>query len=163
MESLRRSFHERDNYEPADADELLSAIQAAKTGNDPDSAHALMREILMRTRSGDRSILPYLENWIIHAFGKIIEESYSADQAFGLKPRQGKHARPDTQDRDIIATALVILAIRAGNTWECAIDDAANRLFVDGAGDAAVKAAYSKYRDSIYHLSNDELTALIPS
>ena len=159
IESLRA----RDSVypEPATPDELLSALAAAKTGNDPESARALMTEMLRQLQAGNRSITPYVENWVIHAFTKIIEEGYLADQAFGLKARKGMHARPNTQDRDIIATAIVILAIRAGNTWEYAIDDAAYKLFNDGTGDAAVKVAYSKYRDSICHLCNEELAALI--
>ncbi len=148
--------------EPANHDELISALAAAKTGNDPESARALISEMLRQLQAGSQSITPYVENWIIHAFAKIIEDGYSADQAFGLKARHGMHARPNTQDRDIISTAIVILAMRAGNTWEFAIGDAANRLFDDRTGDAAVKAAYSKYRDSICHLSNEDLADLIP-
>lgn len=148
--------------EPATNDELLSALEAAKSGHEPESARALMAEMLRQLKSGSKTIGPYLENWVIHAFTKILEEDWKADQAFGLKARLGKHARPNTQDRDVIATAIVILTMRGGSTWESAIGDAANQLFDDGIGDAAVKAAYSKYKDSINHLTNEELGALIP-
>lgn len=147
--------------EPATNDEMLFALEAAKSGNEPEIAKELMAEMLRQLRAGSQTIYPYVENWVIHAFAKILEENWKADQAFGLLARHGKRKRVDTYDRDIIATAMVILAMRDGFTWECAIDDAANKLFEDGSGEAAVKAAYSKHRDSVCHLSNEELAALI--
>ena len=106
--------------------------------------------------------MPFVENWIVHAFGKIIEDGYSPDQAFGLKAVRGVHERPDTHDRDIVATAMVILAMRAGENWENAIWKAATALFDHGRGDSAVKTAYTKYKDALNLLPDASLTALIP-
>jgi hypothetical protein len=162
IDSLRLSFHERDNSEPANADELRSALAAAKTGTDPDSAHALMREMLTRIRSGDRSIMPFVENWIIYAFGKVIEDGYSADQAFGLKARKGKYERPDTLERDIKAVAAVILSTRSGDSKQRAIGDAANLLFPYGTGDKAVEKACEKYMDTLNDFPSSLLRSMSP-
>ena len=149
--------------EPATHDELLSALEAAKSGNEPETARELMAEMLRQLRAGSRTIYPYVENWVIYAFARILEEGWKADQAFGLLARHGKRKRANTHDRDIIATAMVILAMRSKNTWECAIDVAANKLFDDGSGEAAVKVAYAKYKESVDPLSDDELAELIAS
>lgn len=148
--------------EPASHDELLSALEAAKSGHSPESARALMAEMLRQLKSGSKTIGPYVENWAIHAFTKILEENWKADQAFGLLARQGQHERPDTHDRDLIATATVILEMRSGMTWREAIGDAANRLFEDGSGDKAVEAAYAKHHQTLGLLPTNTLAAIVP-
>jgi hypothetical protein len=148
--------------EVAGHDELMSALEAAKTGHDPESARSLMVEMLRQLQAGSRIVTPYVENWIIHAFGKILSEGCTADQAFGLKAERGKHERPDTHDRDIVATAMVILAMRSGKNWSEGIGEAANLLFEDGTGDKAVQAAYSKYHEALDLLTSSNLSALLP-
>lgn len=142
-------------------DEILSLLEAAKTSNEPESARALMSVMLRQLRAGNRSISPYVDNWIIYAFGQILEEGRSADEAFGLKGIRGKHKRPDTHDRDLIAAAIVILAMRSGTKWEDAVGDAANKLFEDGRGDKAVQAAYTKHRDTLQLLPSASLAAIV--
>lgn len=148
--------------EAASHDELLSALEAAKSGHDPDSARALMAEMLRQLQAGSKTIGPYVENWVIHAFTKILEEDWKADQAFGLLARKGKYERPDTHDRDLIAAALVVLEMKSGTTWEEAVGEAANKLFEDGSGDKAVQAAYAKHHETLSLLPTETLASLMP-
>lgn len=148
--------------EAAGHDELMSALEAAKSGHSPESARALMAEMLRQLQAGSKTIGPYVENWAIYAFTKVLEEGWKADQAFGLLARPGKRERPDTHDRDLIATAMVILAMRSGITWQEAIGDAANRLFEDGTGDKAVQAAYAKHHQTLGLLPTNTLAAIVP-
>lgn len=162
LEQMRLPASEREYSEPATHDELLSALELSKTGHSPETALALMAEMLRQLQAGSRSITPYVENWVIHAFAKILEEGCSADQAFGLKVCKGKYERSDTHDRDLVAAAIVVLAIKSGMKWEDAIGEAANKVFEDGLGDKAVQAAYAKYRETLELFPKPYLASLIP-
>lgn len=138
--------------EAASHDELMSALEAAKTGTAPDVALALMREILTRLDKGDRSILPCLENWVAFCFRRILNENVRAGQAFGIEPERGKYEREDTFARNIMAVAFYILARRSGKNRTEAIGDAANRFFPDGTGEKAIEEALSQPKESVTSL-----------
>jgi len=145
----------------ADAD-LNSALAAVKYGHDPVAAKNLIEYFHERFKDG----LPYNERILIeflgHAFGKIIEEGSSADHAFGLKLKRGEYERESTLERDVIATAYVILLMRNRWTYLDARGQAANLLFQDGKGDKAVEAAYATYKDYFRSFPNDILEGMLP-
>ena len=91
-----------------------------------------------------------------------MEEGLSPEVAFGLKAIRGKYKRFDTHDRDLIAAAIVILAMRLGTKWKDAVGEAANKLFEDGRGDRAVQEAYKKHRETLQLLPSPTLAAMIP-
>lgn len=163
IEALRLSLEERSRIEASEpsAEELMILLEITKKGTNPALSRSFMVIALRQLREGNRTIFPLIENWVIHAFGKIIDDKESADVAFGLTTGKGKRARPDTHDRDILIAAHVILDMRDNKKWDCAIGDAANLFFPDGKGDKAAEAAYSKYKDILGMLPDETLRGLI--
>lgn len=143
-----------------DAD-LEGALAAVMHGYDPIAARSLIEYFHERLCDG----LPYNERVLIefigHSFGKIVEDDWCADHAFGLKPKRGHHKRPDTSIRNLVAAANMILLMRGNQTWQNAKGEVANRLFPDGRGDKAVEQAYSFYKDALSHYPNDLLAQIV--
>lgn len=147
--------------ESASNDELLFALEAAKLGTDAASARALMQEMLNRIRSGDGAITPFVLHWAGHAFGKILEDGYTADQAFGLKLKKGMYERQDHFLRDIQAVATVVFIMRTQQkTRTFAIGETANLIFPDGTGDKAIEEACAKYFAAINIMSTEVLESI---
>lgn len=74
IEVLRVSFKERSRLEHSEpsAEELVTLLEIAKKGTDPDLSRAFMATALRQLREGNRNIWPLVENWVIHAFGQIL-------------------------------------------------------------------------------------------
>lgn len=94
------------------------------------------------------------------------------EQAFGFRLPRGKYEREDTESRDIRSAAYVIWALRKERQKKEKVDvqeavgllkafgEAANRFHGTEGGDAAVKYAYSKYREIFESVPNEVLERL---
>ncbi len=155
--------------------ELNGALAAVKYGHDPVAAKNLIEYFLERFRDGSHYNEHILLEFLDHAFGKIIEEGWSADHAFGLKLKRGHHERPDTTERDVIATAYMILLMRKNKnknknknwTWLEVKGEAANLLsqaglLPDGKGEKAVEEAYAFYANVFACLPDQALLDMLP-
>jgi hypothetical protein len=145
----------------SDAD-LNGALMAVKYGHDPVAAKNLIEYFYERIGNCGRFNERVLLELLNHAFGKIIEEDASADQAFGLKLGRGKYPREDKVIRDVMATAYMILLMRQGWTWEDAKGEAANLLCSSDAGDKAMEKAYADHKDLMKLFPDDTLKEMLP-
>jgi len=147
---------------PSDS-ELNGMLASVVNGSDPDVARDLICYFHKQFQSGESHNSRILIQLVQHAFKKIIENGWTADHAFGLKLKRGHYPRPDTTERDIRATAYVLLLRRKKWTKQDAIGEAANLLFPDGAGDRAVASAYKNYADELSWMSDEVLKSLLPA
>jgi hypothetical protein len=145
-----------------EAANLQGYLAFVKYGHDPEAARDLMKYFHERITKGLPFNQPVLLEYLGHAFGQILNENKSADEAFGLKLARGKYPRPNTTERDAIAAAYMVLLMRSGRTWEEAKGEAANFLFPDGTGDKAVETAYSQCRDEFHALTDKVLLDMLP-
>ena len=101
--------------------------------------------------------------YMAHVFSKMIEDMWTADQAFGLKKRRGQYIRPNKSIRDYECAANMLLLMRHGTKYEDAVGDTANLYFKDGQGDRAVKDAYSKNKALFNNVSftDDDLKEIV--
>ncbi|MBC9070604.1 hypothetical protein IAI53_01355 [Thauera sp. CAU 1555] len=98
------------------------------------------------------------------AFQRIVDDGWSADQAFGLERRRGHHPRPDTTERDVMAAVLVILHLRKNWKWLEALEAVTGLLFEDeNRGTSIVRDAYAKYRDVLESLPDEALASMAPA
>ena len=146
--------------EVSDAD-IHGALAAVKHGHDPVAAKNLIEYFYERIHEGkgfnERVLLAFLD----HAFGRIVNEGWDPNHAFGFKLKRGKHTREDTTERNIVAAAYVVLLMRRNWLWKDAKGEAANLLFPDGRGDKAVEKAYGQYR-ALECLPDEYLAGLLP-
>lgn len=137
-------------------EQLSNIIEAIKYIYDPELSFRVIE--LFHERMQDDE---HIDSWTLYSFMKHvfaqIMEGRSADQAFGLKPIKGKYRRPDNTSRDLRATAMVILQMRKGITWEGAVTDAAQHLKI---GDRTVERAYEFYREGLACLPDEILLVL---
>lgn len=144
------------------AGDLRAALAEIKHGFDPDAARNLITYFHEHMREGVEFNQEVLLDYLYHAFGKIVVEGWSADHAFGLKLKRGLYVRESTLERDITATAYIILLMRRGWSYLDATGEAANLLFPDGQGEKAIVAAYSNYKEVFSKLSDDLLLEMLP-
>jgi hypothetical protein len=142
--------------------DLQGALAAIKHGFDPDAARNLIAYFHEHMREGVDFNQQVLLDYLYHAFGKIIEDGWSADHAFGLKLKRGHYERESTLERDMTATAYIILLMRRGWNYLDATGEAANLLFPDGQGEKAIVAAYGHYKGVFSKLPEDILLELLP-
>lgn len=142
--------------------DLLGALNAVMYSHDPVAAKSLIEYFHERFSNE----MPYNQDvllaFIKMAFRRIVDDKLRIDIAFGLAQQKGKHRRDDTTERDVMATAFVILRMRRGVKWSDAGGEAANLLMPDGTGDRAIQEAYSKYRDGLSILPDEVLVGLLP-
>ena len=142
--------------------ELNGALAAVKYGHDPVAAKNLIEYFLERFRDGSHYNEHILLEFLDHAFGKIIEEGWSADHAFGLKLKRGHYERDCTLERDVMSAAYMILLMRKNWTWLEAKGEAANLLFPESKGEKAVEAAYANYKSEFARLPDKVLLDMLP-
>jgi hypothetical protein len=142
--------------------ELNEALTLIKHGFDPVAANSLMTYFYERMREGWDYNEQILIDYLLHAFGKIIDHGWSADHAFGFKLTRGRYARDSTIVRDLVGTAYMILLMRRGLTYLKASEEAANLLFPDDKGDKTIQAAYSKYKDTLGIFPDEILMEMLP-
>ena len=142
---------------------MNGALNSVIYGHDPVAAENLVEYFYERIGSGEPYNERILQAYLLHAFGKIVRDKWTADHAFGFKLKRGKHERDDTTERDFAAAAYVVLKMRNNTKWEVAIGDAANLLFPDGTGDKAVKNAHSFYKDALCVLPDIALSKICES
>ena len=145
-----------------DAD-LIGALNAVTHAHDKVAAENLIEYFHERFSNE----MPYnnevLLSFVKLAFKRIADDGWSADHAFGLKLKRGLYLRDDTTERDVRATAFVILRVRQGWRWSDAVGGAANLLMPDGRGEDAIRTAYAKYRDTLSLLPDDTLGSFLPA
>jgi hypothetical protein len=142
-------------------DDLDAAFASIQNGHDPEAARNIIECFHERMSKGFSYDEDFLHTYMAYVFAGIVEGNKTADQAFGLTLERGKYDREDTTDRDMTATACVLLLMRKGANWQEAKGDAANLLFPDGTGDRAVDAAYSQHREELQHCSDDNLLEIL--
>lgn len=127
--------------------DLRGAVATVKYGHDPYAARSLIAYFHERLKEGEKYNEQILGELLEYAFGKIVDDNWSADHAFGLRRKRGRYDRKDTTERDVRAAALVELLMRSDKTLSFAKSEAADRHFPDGCGGRAIDAAWQKYRD----------------
>jgi hypothetical protein len=144
-----------------DAD-LSGALNAVMYSYDPVAAKNLIEYFHERFSQA----MPYNQDvllaFIKMAFRRIVEDELRIDIAFGLAQQRGKYQREDTTERDVMASAFIILRMRQGAKWNDAVGEAANLLMPDGKGDRALQTAYEKYRDCLSLFSDEALKEMLP-
>ena len=133
--------------------ELLTIIEYLKHHFDPDLSRKVIELFHERMRDDEQVDPVLLHELMRHVFTKIMEGS-SADQAFGLTCKQGGYEREDTYERNIHATAIVILNLRKGSKWLDAVADAAVHLSIS---ESSVKRACDEFREEFELLPSDVL------
>lgn len=141
---------------------LEDALAAIMYDFDSLAARNLIEYFYDRLSEGEGVNEKVLHKFLVHAFGKIVNDDASADVALGLKLARGKYPRRHTIERDVMAAAFMVLLIRQGRTWQFAKGEAANSLFPDGKGEKAIEAAYVKYREVFETLPDAILSELVP-
>lgn len=142
-------------------EDLDAALASIKNGHDPEAARNIIEYYHERMSKGFSYDEGFLHTLMAYVFAGIVEGNKSADQALGLSLERGKYDREDTTDRDVTATACILLLMRKGADWLEAKGHTANLLFPEGTGDRAVDAAYSQYRDELRHYSDDSLLEIL--
>jgi hypothetical protein len=150
------------NSERISDHDLKGALTAVKYGYDPVAALNLIEYFHKKISEDGAYHTPFLLEYIHHAFGKIVEEGWSADHAFGLKLKRGNYPRTDHTERNVQVAAYVILLRRRKWTLLDAKGEAANLFFPDGKGEKAVESAYAFYRESLEILPDETLTTILP-
>jgi hypothetical protein len=142
--------------------DLQGALAAIKYGFDSEAARNLIAYFYEHMREGIDFNQQVLQGYLYHAFGKIVENGWSADHAFGLKLKRGHYVRESTLERDMTSTAYIILLMRRGWNYLDATGEAANLLFPDGKGEKAIVAAYGYYKEVFSKLPEDVLLEMLP-
>lgn len=145
----------------SDAD-LNGALAAVMYAHDPVAAKNLIEYFYERIHHGEGYNERILHELLNHAFGKVIEENWTLDRAFGFGRGKGQRDRPDHFFRDVQAAAYVVLLRRAKWNLADAIGEAANLFISDSSGDKAVEAAYSKYKVALAHQTDSYLKSMLP-
>lgn len=143
-------------------DYLEEALGSIELGFDSEAAFHLI-EYFHECFKADAPFSRHVfDKFIRMAFEKIVEQGWSADQAFGLALRRGKRERENTIIRDISGAAYMVFLMQRGHKWLDARGAAANLLFEDGNGDKAMETAYKIYKEYLLTLTHEELIALLP-
>jgi hypothetical protein len=142
-------------------EDLDAALASIKNRHDPEAARNIIEYYHERMSNGFSYDEGFLHTLMAYVFAGIVEGNKNADQAFGLSLERGKYDREDTTDRDVTATACILLLMRKGADWLEAKGHTANLLFPEGTGDRAVDAAYSQYRHELRHCSDDSLLEIL--
>lgn len=142
-------------------EDLDAAFASIKNRHDPEAVRNIIEYYHERMSRGFSYDEGFLHTLMAYVFAGIVEDNKSADQAFGLSLERGKYDREDTTDRDVAATACILLLMRKGVDWLEAKGHTANLLFPEGTGDRAVDAAYSRHRDELRHSSDDSLLDML--
>ena len=143
-------------------DYLEEALGSIELGFDSEAAFHLI-EYFHECFKADAPFSRHVfDKFIRMAFEKIVEQGWSADQAFGLAQGRGKYERMNTTVRDLSGVAYMILLMERGHTWLDARGIAANLLFDDGMGDKAMENAYKQHKEVLRTLTPEELMALLP-
>lgn len=143
--------------------DLNDALAAVKYGHDPDAARNLIEYFYERIRSGERHNERVLLEFLDHAFGKIVEDNWSPNHAFGLALKRGQYPRKDTTLRDVMAAAYVILLRRRNLTLQETIGEAVNLLSDDSnKGDKAIESAYAQYKAVLECMPDESLKEMFP-
>ena len=132
---------------------LLNIIEYLKHNFDADLSRKVIELFHERMQDDEHVDSGALYSLMKHAFAQIIEGN-SADQALGLKRKKGEYERKDTYERDIQATAIVVLDIRKGSRWLDAVADASVYLDIS---ESTVKRACSEFREGFDLLPDDVL------
>lgn len=121
----------------------------------------LMAYFYFQIENGRGYDIKQLEVLVHHAFGKVVNDGWSADQGFGLKPTRGRYVRKHIDDfRDLeLAAAMRLLNKHLGYSWDSARAEVA-KLFP--AGEKAAEAAYKEYREEIELLNEAGLKEMLP-
>ncbi len=135
---------------------LYNIIQYLKGNFDPELSKKVIELFHERMRDEIDFDPALLHSLMQHVFAQILQ-GHSADQALGLKAIKGKYNRPDNTERNLRAACIVILQMRKGISWECAVSDAAGHLSIS---DRTVERAYKTYREGIEILPDDTLRIL---
>lgn len=129
---------------------LHAALCFFEVEHDPETARQLAAYFHERLKSADAVSIhePLFIRYFRTVMHRLIEQGMKPEQAMGFALQRGKHARADTESRDIRCAAYVVLARRQGNTRLKAIGDAANLFHDADVGDKAVERAYKQYRET---------------
>lgn len=141
--------------------DLDAALVTIQNRHEPDTARSIIEYFHERMSRGFSYDEEFLHTLMAYVFAGIVEGNKSADQAFGLKLGRGKYDREDTTERDVTATACILLLMRKGARWLDAKGDTANLLFPDGTGEKAVEEAYTQYRFELQHCPDDILLEML--
>ena len=136
--------------------ELVAIIEYVKVNFDPALSRKIVELFHERMQDGEAIDTGALCLFMKHVFSQIIS-GRSADQAFGLKQIKGRYKRPDTEERDMQATAVVILHMRQGASWEDAVFKAVEQLEL---GERIVQRAYEFYSETFWCLTDETLLTL---
>lgn len=132
---------------------LFNIIEYLKSNYDPSLSKKVI-ELFQERMQDDIHVDPITLNSLMkHVFSLIIEGK-SADQAFGLKIIKGKYNREDTIERDMCATAIIVIKRRQGSSLEDAVADAAEHM---KTSDTTIKRSYKNHRDFIELLPDEHL------
>lgn len=132
---------------------LYNIIQYLKGNFDAELSRKVIELFHERMRDDIDFDPALLHSLMKHVFAQLMDGK-SADQAFGLKAIKGKHNRADTYERDLHAAAIVILNIRAGDTWLDAVATAAVHLDIS---ESTVTRACKDFRSGLDLLPDDVL------
>jgi hypothetical protein len=127
---------------------LYNIIQYLKGNFDAELSRKIIELFHERMRDDIDFDPALLHTLMKHVFAQIMEGK-SADQAFGLKTVKGKYPRPDTQSRDLRATAIVILRMGQGLNLEDSRNDAAELLDIS---EMTVQRACDEWRQVLEDL-----------
>ncbi len=135
---------------------LDTIIEYLKCNFDPVLSLKVIELFHERMQDDEHVDLGSLYLLMKHVFAQIME-GRSADQAFGLKAIKGKYNRPDTMARDVRASAMVMLQMRRGVTWEDAVTDAAEQM---GIGNRTVQRVFATHRIGLEWFPDEVLIEL---
>lgn len=156
----------KDNFRDFIPGDVENAVGSVKFGFDPVAArnlihyfHYMLQNDLLFSRVTLSPVERAFVEYVSLAFARIAEDGKSTDVAFGLKPGRGKHPREDTDDRDFLIAAYIVRQTRDGvTTTKAATINAAILLSI---GHTTANDAYSKYRDAVALMPNEQLDSLL--
>lgn len=122
----------------------------------------LMTYFYFQIEHGRRYDIRQLEVFVHHAFGKVVNDGWTADQGFGLKATRGRHVRSHIKPlRNIeLAAAMHLLNKHLGYPWSVATAKLAELRL--GGGETAIENAYEEYRGELELLDEQGLQELLP-
>lgn len=150
---------------------LDAALCYFEVKHDPELAHQLAEYFNQRLKDADVVSIqdPLFIRYFRIVMGRMCDDidelhrprqRMTPEQAFGFKLPRGKYEREDTESRDIRSAAYVVWALSKKQGFLEAIGEAANRFHNADGGDAAVKNAYAKYRETFKEFPCEVLEGL---
>ncbi|TYP65371.1 hypothetical protein [Stutzerimonas stutzeri] len=158
------------NWTDVKRNDLNTAICYIQNNYDPSITWKIIGYFHERMSQGEPYDQDMLHVFMAHVFERMVNGEITkkgtrirltADQAFGLTMRKGQGNIKGTLDRDLKATACMILLMRDGVLWQDAKGYAANLLFPDDEGEKAVERAYESHRVLLEMLDRDTLLATL--